>query len=168
MLKYESNSLTVTNNIFQSTGFSHAIGVYDPYAVPVQVSGNTYSGLENFVYPASAVISASPPPPPPPPPAPPPAAPGIASLGVGSDQAALGDAILVSGTGVSGDSVQLYDGTSLMGTTAVTTAGQWAVTTPALAAGTHSLSATQTGSSGGASSASPTSSLTISLGTPNG
>src|SRR5207247_2653395 len=106
-LKYASNSLTVTNNTFQSTGFSHAIGVYDPYAVPVQVSGNTYSGLENFVYPASAVISASPPPPPPPPPAPPPAAPGIASLGVGSDQAALGDAILVAGTGVSGDSVQL-------------------------------------------------------------
>src|SRR5205085_7655665 len=38
-----------------SSGLAHAIGVYDPYSVTVQLSGNTFTGVETPVYPASAV-----------------------------------------------------------------------------------------------------------------
>jgi hypothetical protein len=56
-LVYSSNSLTVSNNTFISTGLSHAIGIYDAFATPVQLNNNTFQGVETPVYPASAVIN---------------------------------------------------------------------------------------------------------------
>ena len=49
----------------------------------------------------------------------------------------------VSGTGVAGDTITLYDGTTQIGTAVVGSTGTWSLTVN-LAVGTHSLTATQT------------------------
>jgi hypothetical protein len=48
----------------------------------------------------------------------------------------------VSGTGVAGDTVTLYDGATAVGTATVASTGKWTVTVQ-LASGTHTLTATQ-------------------------
>jgi hypothetical protein len=57
-LVYDSNSLSVSNNTFISTG-PQATGIYDPYAIPVQLSNNTFQGVATPVDPASAVSNPS-------------------------------------------------------------------------------------------------------------
>ncbi|MBV9375382.1 MAG: NF038122 family metalloprotease, partial [Alphaproteobacteria bacterium] len=56
-LVYDSNSLSVSNNTFISTGLSQAIGIYDAFATPVQLNNNTFEGVATPVYPASAIIN---------------------------------------------------------------------------------------------------------------
>lgn len=75
--------------------------------------------------------------------------------------------MLVHGSGTAGDTVKVYDGTSVVGTAAVSVNGFWSLTTSPLGAGTHSLSAKQTDPSGTVGTASPTDQLTVSLGSPN-
>jgi hypothetical protein len=49
----------------------------------------------------------------------------------------------VKGTGDAGDTIRLYDGTTLVGTATVGADGTWSVTVN-LAVGSHTLTATQT------------------------
>jgi hypothetical protein len=59
---------------------------------------------------------------------------------------------VVSGTGIAGDVIKLYDGTNLIGSTTVTADGYWTLRpATALAVGTHALSVTQANSIGASS-----------------
>ncbi len=83
-----------------------------------------------------------------------PAAPAL-SLSPGSDTGVLGDGITsvtvpeIKGTGVIGATVSLYDtdGSTVLGTAVVDSAGNWTITSSTLADGTHSLTAKQTSGS---------------------
>ena len=69
---------------------------------------------------------------------------------------------LITGTGVSGDVVRLYDATStLLGSSTVTNLGTWAITSAHLADGVHTLTSTETSTAGDVSLASGALSLTI-------
>ena len=68
-----------------------------------------------------------------------PVAPTIAS----PPSATISTTITVSGTGVAGDAITLYDGALVVGTTTVASNGSWSLTL-SLALGAHTLSATQT------------------------
>jgi len=58
-LIYGSNSLSVSNNTFISTGLSGAIGIYDAYGTPVQLSNNIFQGVATPVYPPTAAATPS-------------------------------------------------------------------------------------------------------------
>src|SRR5205085_1417447 len=58
-LIYGSNSLSVSNNTFISTGLSQATGIYDAPSIPVQLSNNTFQGVATPVYPPSAATTPS-------------------------------------------------------------------------------------------------------------
>ncbi|HEX3881185.1 MAG TPA: Ig-like domain-containing protein [Stellaceae bacterium] len=60
----------------------------------------------------------------------------------------------IDGTGAAGDTISLYDGTAQIGTGTVGQDGSWQITTPTLADGAHTLTATQTNSQSDVSSAS--------------
>ncbi|WP_436277694.1 Ig-like domain-containing protein, partial [Pseudomonas umsongensis] len=83
-----------------------------------------------------------------------PAAPAL-SLSSSSDTGVPGDGITsvkvpeIKGTGVIGATVSLYDtdGTTVLGTAVVDSAGNWTITSSTLADGTHSLTAKQTSGS---------------------
>ena len=83
-----------------------------------------------------------------------PAAPAL-SLSSSSDTGVLGDGITsvkvpeIKGTGVIDATVSLYDtdGTTVLGTAVVDSAGNWTITSSTLADGTHSLTAKQTSGS---------------------
>ena len=101
-----------------------------------------------------------------------PAAPATLALAAASDSGAKGDNITnvatptITGTGTAGDTINLYDGSSLVGTTTVGSNGTWSVTTRTLPNGTNSLTATQTEIAGNVSPASSALSLTIDTSTP--
>ncbi|WP_277977771.1 Ig-like domain-containing protein [Pantoea endophytica] len=59
----------------------------------------------------------------------------------------------LSGTAEAGAIVSIYDGTTLLGTVTVGADGRWSFTTPALADGQHSLTATVTDAAGNTSAA---------------
>src|SRR5262249_10320650 len=71
-----------------------------------------------------------------------------------TDSGVKGDSITtitapqIDGKGTAGDTITLYDGTTVVGTGPVSGDGTWAITTDVLPVGTHSLSATQTDSAG--------------------
>ncbi|HEY1301177.1 MAG TPA: Ig-like domain-containing protein, partial [Stellaceae bacterium] len=101
----------------------------------------------------------------------PPAPSGLA-LAKSSDSGVLGDRITkvtrptITGKGVAGDTVRLFDGAKAVGSVKVAAGGVWFVTTAsALAAGAHSLTATESGA-GGTSKASAALSLTIKTSAP--
>jgi len=71
---------------------------------------------------------------------PPPAAPTIGA----SASATTSTSVTLSGSGVAGDTVTLYDGTLAIGTTTVASNGSWTLTPTGLALGAHAFSATQT------------------------
>jgi hypothetical protein len=57
-LRYADNSLTVAKNSFVSTAGS--IGVSDPPCAPVELDGNTFSGLSTVVDPAACLAPGEP------------------------------------------------------------------------------------------------------------
>ncbi len=92
-----------------------------------------------------------------------PSAPTDVALSPASDSGVLGDDLtnvttpVITGTGTAGDTVNLYDGDSItpVGTATVGDDGTWSITpSAALAAGSHSLTTTETNAAGTASSAS--------------
>ena len=94
-----------------------------------------------------------------------PVAPTLA-LAAGSDTGTKGDGItsivtpVISGTGISGETVIVYDGATVVGSATVGD-GTWSITTTTLAAGAHALTATQVDGYGDASAASPVLALGI-------
>jgi autotransporter passenger strand-loop-strand repeat protein len=94
-------------------------------------------------------------------------APSGLTLAPGSDSGTPGDNItnvttpVITGTGVAGDTIALYDGQTLVGSATVGADGSWSVTTSTLAEGTNSLTATQTDGAGNVSSTSTALTLTI-------
>ncbi len=71
----------------------------------------------------------------------------------------------ITGSGVAGDGVTLFDGTTAVGTGIVSGGGTWSITTGALAAGTHSLTATES-DAGVVSAASAVLAITIDTALP--
>jgi lysophospholipase L1-like esterase len=68
----------------------------------------------------------------------------------------------ITGTAIAGDTVALYNGSTLLGTAIASTAGTWSITpTTALALGSHSLTATQTDVAGNVSA--PSAALALSV-----
>ena len=72
---------------------------------------------------------------------------------VGSD-IANANVLTLTGTGAGNATVNVYDGTTLLGTTTSSVNGAWSFTTAALANGAHSFTATDMDSSGDISEAS--------------
>ena len=98
------------------------------------------------------------------------AEPQLSGLGfaVAADQGPAGDTITVTGTGVAGNSVTLFDGKTAIGETEIGGGGAWTITTAdQLSLGTHSLSAGQSDPAGGSSPLTPPQSLTVRAATPN-
>jgi acyl-coenzyme A thioesterase PaaI-like protein len=97
----------------------------------------------------------------------PPAAPGTPTLSPSSDSGTKGDDVtdatrpMITGTGVAGETIALYDGTTEVGSATVGSSGIWAITTAPLADGLHPLVATQIDQYGNISANSPTLDLTI-------
>lgn len=78
-----------------------------------------------------------------------PAAPTITSDTVNS-----ANQVVASGTAEANSTIKVYDGTTQVGTATTNATGAWTVTTAALAAGTHALTATATDVAGNVSAAS--------------
>ncbi len=101
----------------------------------------------------------------------PPAAPSGLVLSPASDSGVAGDDITnvttptITGTGVAGHSLTLFDGTSVVGTGSVGGGGTWSIATSTLAAGTHSLTATES-NLGATSTASAALTITIDTASP--
>nr|WP_321985504.1 Ig-like domain-containing protein [uncultured Lichenicoccus sp.] len=101
-----------------------------------------------------------------------PSAPSGLMLAAASDSGVAGDDItnvatpVITGTGTAGDTVTLLDGSSTVGSATVGANGTWSITTTTLAAGAHSLTATQADVAGNVSGASTALSLTIDTTTP--
>jgi uncharacterized protein (DUF427 family) len=89
------------------------------------------------------------------------------ALAPSSDSGVQGDDVTdvttptITGTGGVGDTVDLYDGTTLVGTGTVGGAGTWGIATSALALGANVLTATETDLAGDVSAASTALSLSI-------
>ncbi len=54
---YGNNSLWVSDNTFTNTGSSSAVGIYDPNCTPVQLVGNSFTGIGTEVDPSSCVAA---------------------------------------------------------------------------------------------------------------
>jgi hypothetical protein len=87
-----------------------------------------------------------------------PAAPTIAAFtpdtGVVGDSVTTVSNLTLSGTGEADSTVQLFDGTTQIGTARANASGAWSVTTSQLSGGTHNFTATATDAAGNTSSAS--------------
>src|SRR6185503_8880578 len=68
--------------------------------------------------------------------------------GVAGDGVTSVNIINISGAAEAGSTVKVYDGTTLLGTATANGTGAWSFKTPALADGTHSISATATDAAG--------------------
>lgn len=90
----------------------------------------------------------------------PPEGPTGLALAPASDSGAKGDRLTnvatptITGDGVAGDSVTLFDGKAVVGTGVVDGAGHWSITAATLAEGPNSLTATQSDAQGNVSAAS--------------
>jgi Ca2+-binding RTX toxin-like protein len=94
-------------------------------------------------------------------------APQALDLAVAADKGSLGDRVKIAGHGVVGDTVTVFDGDAPVGTGVVGGDGTWSIKTATLAAGSHTLTATETDSVGNPSGPSAPLDLTITLATPN-
>jgi hypothetical protein len=114
--------------------------------------------------PLDPVIPAAPPPTPP-------AAPQITSFstdsGIVGDHITNDNTLILTGTAVANSTVNVFDGTTPIGTTTANSSGQWHLTTPVLSDGTHSLTTTDTDSSGHASAPSAAFSVAIDTHAPS-
>ena len=68
-----------------------------------------------------------------------------------SDAAASGNSVVVTGTAEAGSTVNLYEGTTLLGTGVTASNAQWSITTGALSVGAHAFTATATDAAGNTS-----------------
>lgn len=85
-------------------------------------------------------------------PSPPPSADTIApNAPVINGDTVVHQTVQMSGTAEAGSTIQLYDGTTLLGTTHTAANGDWSFTTPALSQGAHALAATATDAAGNTS-----------------
>ncbi|WP_213739100.1 Ig-like domain-containing protein [Bradyrhizobium sp. dw_411] len=95
----------------------------------------------------------------------PPAAPKIASFstdsGVAGDHITNDSTLTLTGTAVASSTVKVFDGQTQVGTATANSSGQWSLTTSALSDGAHSLTATDTDSSGHTSAASSVLGVTV-------
>jgi hypothetical protein len=95
----------------------------------------------------------------------PPAAPKITSFsndsGLVGDHITNDNTLTLTGTAVASSTVKVFDGLTQVGTATADSGGHWTLTTPALSDGAHSLTATDTDSSGNASAASSVLGVTI-------
>jgi hypothetical protein len=56
-LRYSSNSFMVSNNAFTNIGTLSAIGIFqEPGCIPVELTGNTFTGVATPVEPASCAV----------------------------------------------------------------------------------------------------------------
>ena len=84
-----------------------------------------------------------------------------------ADSGVLGDGITdanvltLTGTGVSGSVIKVFDGSTLLGSTTATSAGVWSLETAALSDTTHRFSATATDATGDTSAPSAVMSVTV-------
>jgi hypothetical protein len=87
--------------------------------------------------------------------------------GYSTDSGVAGDGLTndatptISGSAVSGETISIYDGATLLGTTFTDGAGNWNFTSPALADGLHNITATATNAEGTTGAASGVLALTI-------
>lgn len=95
----------------------------------------------------------------------PPVAPKITSFsndsGLAGDHVTNDNTLTLTGTAVASSTVKVFDGLTQVGTATADSSGQWTLTTPALSDGVHSLTATDTDSSGHTSAASSALGVTI-------
>ena len=56
-LLYSANSLLVSDSSFTNIGANPATAIYDPYCVPVQLAGNTFTNISTVVDPSICAIS---------------------------------------------------------------------------------------------------------------
>ncbi|HEX3882023.1 MAG TPA: Ig-like domain-containing protein, partial [Stellaceae bacterium] len=102
----------------------------------------------------------------------PPPAPSDLALDPSSDSGVQGDGITnvaqpeIDGQGQAGDTVKLFDGAKLVGSATVGGNGAWAITSSPLSDGQHSLTATQTDTSGNTGGASSPLAVTIDTAPP--
>lgn len=93
------------------------------------------------------------------------AAPKITSFsndsGLAGDHVTNDNTLTLTGTAVASSTVKVFDGLTQVGTATAGSSGQWTLTTPALSDGAHSLTATDTDSSGHTSAASSALGVTI-------
>lgn len=73
---------------------------------------------------------------------------------VTSDTVNSGNQVVAAGTAEASSTIKVYDGTTQVGTATTNASGAWMVTTTALAAGTHALTAKATDAAGNVSAAS--------------
>ncbi|MGX7005611.1 Ig-like domain-containing protein [Caballeronia sp. KNU42] len=67
----------------------------------------------------------------------------------------------INGTGVAGDIIKVYDGSTLLGSTTVGTNGQWTFTPANLPAGSHSINVTETNAAGTSSAHSASTAFSV-------
>jgi Ca2+-binding RTX toxin-like protein len=125
----------------------------------------TEAGTKEIVYPTSVsdLTAVAPPP-----------APTDLALAPSSDSGKKGDDITnvtkppITGDGVAGDTVTLYDGAKAIGSAVAAAAGTWSITTASpLKIGAHSLSAHEVDVAANTSPLSPAQSITIDSATPD-
>jgi len=96
-----------------------------------------------------------------------PSAPSALTLDPASDSGTVGDRITnvtrptITGKGVAGNSIKLFDGTTQVGSATVQSNGAWSVTASTLSSAAHNLTATATDAAGTVSAASATLVVTI-------
>ncbi|UTD27968.1 hypothetical protein DB459_14680 [Bradyrhizobium sp. WD16] len=140
---------TSASGAWSLTTTALADGAHALSATATDVAGN----VSTLSAPLDLVINVTTPPP------------VIASFS--TDSGVLGDHITndntptLAGTAVANSTVKVFDGTTQVGTTTANGSGQWTLTTPTLGDGSHSLTATDTDSSGHTSAASAALSVTI-------
>ncbi len=76
------------------------------------------------------------------------------------------DEVALTGTAAADSTIKVYDGATLLGTVTADGTGVWSYTTPALANGVHSLTATATDVAGNTGVASAVAAVTIDMPTP--
>ncbi len=146
---YDGSSLLGTtqaaaNGSWNLTTSSLNQGPHTLTATATDAAGNI-SGFSQTVDPVIGSGSSGQHSPPPPTDAVAPAAPVIAA------ETVVHNTVQVSGTAEAGSTINLYDGSTLLGTTHVAADGDWNLTTPALHQGAHALAATATDAAGNTS-----------------
>ena len=140
------------NGAWSVTTGALASGAQALTATAMDVAGNV-SALSQ---PLDPVISSAPTPP---------AAPQITTFstdsGIAGDHITNDNTLMLTGTAAANSTVNVFDGTTQVGTATANSSGQWHLTTQVLSDGPHNLTATDTDSSGHISASSAAFSVTI-------